>query len=311
MEPLLPWKHIAGVAIALGFSEFLELMAKSMPETVFGWFLGASYVGVFSLLALALYLGQLKISIRKIAGCFGCLALFNCLAVAAAKLLIRQLLSSETILPIRIVPLSLLSVVLFGLAMTISWYVRRCFVQLERNFSDSPNVIHFYAASLPRRGFLWVFGVYLIIACLLYSLGVRQELPQLGFLMLSMIWFQTLGSQMMPMVSISRKGMCLLTTFGGIKFYEWSRLKGKARLQKTLNGYMLIIEQADLSSEVSLLTSVAALSKEDQEKVVDALEKHLGSHEEDLDHTEVQCFECGTIIPTDLDACPRCGWTWK
>ena len=149
-------------------------------------------------------------------------------------------------------------------------------------------------------------------AHLLFTFGVRQEFAQFVFLTLLMAWFQILGSQMMPKVSISRKGMCLLTTFGGIKFYEWSRLKGKARLQKTLNGYVLIIEQADVSSEASLLTPIAALSKEDQEKVVDALEKHLSTHdEEDLDHTEVRCFECGTIIPTDLDACPRCGWTWK
>jgi hypothetical protein len=32
---------------------------------------------------------------------------------------------------------------------------------------------------------------------------------------------------------------------------------------------------------------------------------------EDPDHTELRCFECGTLIPTDLDVCPRCGWTWK
>jgi len=170
MQRPLPWKHISGVAIALPFSELLQLMAKSMPETVFGLFLGAYYLGVFSLFALAVYLGQLKISTCKIAWCFGCLALFHYLAVDAAKLLISQVLSNETILP----PLSFLSDVLFGLAMIISWYVRRCFVQLERNFSGSINVIHFYAASLSKRGYLSMFGVYLIMACLL---SLRKPRP--------------------------------------------------------------------------------------------------------------------------------------
>ena len=32
---------------------------------------------------------------------------------------------------------------------------------------------------------------------------------------------------------------------------------------------------------------------------------------EDSDDSELRCFECGVIIPTDLDACPLCGWTWK
>ena len=24
-----------------------------------------------------------------------------------------------------------------------------------------------------------------------------------------------------------------------------------------------------------------------------------------------RCFQCGTVIPVDANACPQCGWTWK
>jgi len=27
--------------------------------------------------------------------------------------------------------------------------------------------------------------------------------------------------------------------------------------------------------------------------------------------TEIDCMQCGAVIPADQDACPGCGWTWE
>jgi len=144
MERAIPWKYIACVAVALAVTGFLQIAAKLMPETVFGWLKGVYVLGMGALIALAGYLGQRNFPIRTLVCCLGLLAIFECLVGVAAKLLILELLSRQAEIPLQPMRFGIIAVCLFGLTMALAWYEKRYVVQSERNLMHSPEAVHFY-----------------------------------------------------------------------------------------------------------------------------------------------------------------------
>lgn len=79
--------------------------------------------------------------------------------------------------------------------------------------------------------------------------------------------------------------------YGSVDYVDWARLKEK--FLKILGKY-----KAQISTDRDM-------SSEEIDKIINALALTMKKPE------EVDCLDCGTIIPASEKKCPQCGWTWN